>query len=183
MLSHDHFKIPSENGSLGNVEMNKKHDFNPRGTNLQGVNAKSLLTGSMDKFLNVKDESGLFFRLFIGLPLIYGGVHLSAWTFEFPTAVESLLWKVSGITIAAIFPVWLSWLFTVAAIQFVVRSVSGLELDWDEDGRFTKLVDGPVILAFIACRLYIVVEAFVSLRAVPIGVYWTPAWIQMIPHV
>ncbi|KAK3902098.1 hypothetical protein C8A05DRAFT_34225 [Staphylotrichum tortipilum] len=42
---------------------------------------------------------------------------------------------------------------------------------------------GAIVLVFIVCRLYLVVEAFVSLRAVPIGVYWTPPWIQMIPHV
>jgi len=31
------------------------------------------------------------------LPLVYGGIHLSAWNFEFPTSVESLLWKLASI--------------------------------------------------------------------------------------
>jgi hypothetical protein len=31
-------------------------------------------------------------------------------------------------------------------------------------------------------RIYLVVESFISLRSVPIGVYWTPSWLQMIPH-
>ena len=39
------------------------------------------------------------------------------------------------------------------------------------------------VFLYIAARLYIVVESLISLRHVPIGVYWTPPWLQMIPHV
>ena len=38
-------------------------------------------------------------------------------------------------------------------------------------------------LLYILSRLYIVVEAFISLRHVPIGVYAAVPWVQAIPHV
>ena len=39
-----------------------------------------------------------------------------------------------------------------------------------------------VLVVYSGARLYIVVESFISLRKVPIGVYYTPSWLQMIPH-
>ena len=35
---------------------------------------------------------------------------------------------------------------------------------------------------YITARGFIVVESFISLRALPIGVFVTPAWLQMIPQ-
>ena len=34
-------------------------------------------------------------------PLFYGGIHLSAWDFEFPTPIELALWRASGIIVGA----------------------------------------------------------------------------------
>ncbi len=39
------------------------------------------------------------------LPLVYGGVHLGACNFEFPTKTELLLWKIAGFDIMATVPV------------------------------------------------------------------------------
>lgn len=41
---------------------------------------------------------------------------------------------------------------------------------------------GPFVLLFIGARGYIVVESFLSLRRSPIGVFLTPSWLQMLPH-
>jgi len=40
----------------------------------------------------------------------------------------------------------------------------------------------PAMVFYSLARIFIVVESFIGLRRVPIGVYWTPAWLQMIPH-
>jgi hypothetical protein len=38
------------------------------------------------------------------------------------------------------------------------------------------------ILAYTPARMFLVVEAFISLRALPIKIYQTPDWTQLIPH-
>ncbi|KAK3936520.1 hypothetical protein QBC46DRAFT_419077 [Diplogelasinospora grovesii] len=38
-------------------------------------------------------------------------------------------------------------------------------------------------VSYMLARTYQIVESFVSLRSVPIGVFWTPSWIQMLPHI
>ncbi|PQE04309.1 hypothetical protein CJF30_00010057 [Rutstroemia sp. NJR-2017a BBW] len=39
------------------------------------------------------------------MPVIYGGIHLSVWNFEFPTVLEKLLWKIASVGITATLPV------------------------------------------------------------------------------
>ena len=156
MLEHTQFKI-SEDSQLKNVKVDQSRDF--RSTDTDPAWPQPSMPPSS------KGELVATTMLFV-LPLAYGGIHLSAWNFEFPTAMESLLWKISGITIASIFVVWV-------AIRFIVPH------DEDQDLNLQIVFFG----VSTACRIYIVIEAYISLRAVPIGVYWTPAWIQMIPHV
>lgn len=103
------------------------------------------------------------------LPLVYGGVHLSAWNFEFPTKIELLLWKISCFGIMATVPV----LFLYAIFRLLLSI----------DARALEFLSYPVFLFYILARCYLVVESFISLRSVPIGVYWTPSWLQMLPHI
>ncbi|KAK4222246.1 hypothetical protein QBC38DRAFT_490295 [Podospora fimiseda] len=132
-------------------------------------------------------EALVFFVLLVPLAVIlqilYGGIHLSAWNYEFPTATEELLWKLACIFIAAACPV-----MTIIASFFIYTiyrtdtfRCHGCILALFMVFGFFLFVF--LLLAVFAARMYIVIESFISLRSVPIGVYWTPSWIQMIPHI
>lgn len=41
----------------------------------------------------------------------------------------------------------------------------------------------PIIIAYGSARTYILLEAFVSLRALPLSVYTSVDWADFIPHV
>ena len=97
------------------------------------------------------------------LPALYGGVHLAAWHFDFPSKMEAYLWRLSGLVIMIGLPSW--WVIQRPLAHSAFRAV------------FMVLV-----LSYGLARTYLIVESFVSLRDVPIGVYFTPAWIQMLPH-
>ncbi|KAK4221460.1 hypothetical protein QBC38DRAFT_377103 [Podospora fimiseda] len=122
-------------------------------------------------------RNGVFFVSLLALPVVYGGIHLSAWNFDFPTDGEAITWRVASLTIAASIPG-----FALLLALFLL--FSKLIYDPDSDiwvGIF--LFFGAVLfICVILCRMFLVVESFVSLRSVPIGVYWSPSWIQMIPH-
>ena len=152
--------------------------FQPRGTNLPGFKAEQFLSCNFERVGAAFDNIGYGERLettfFFIVPVVYGGVHLSAWNFEFPSAVEGLLWKIACVAIATAMVAF----FIIALVIMVIASTMGVE----EEGLLNVLA-GITMYSLTLCRIYIVVEAFVSLRAVPVGVYWTPAWIQMIPHV
>ncbi|GAB1318527.1 hypothetical protein MFIFM68171_08737 [Madurella fahalii] len=120
------------------------------------------------------------------LPILYGGIHLSAWNFEFPSTVEEVMWKTASVAIASAIPLLLALIFVVASCSTMMGQ---LPEPWG--GRAEDLIDDtlvfmwlvPLPLVYMVSRIFIVIEAFISLRRVPIGVYWTPAWIQMIPHI
>ncbi|KAH6662392.1 hypothetical protein F5X68DRAFT_178203 [Plectosphaerella plurivora] len=112
------------------------------------------------------------------LPAAYGGIHLTAWSSSFPTPAEGLLWRVSCIGIMTTIPAIAS---LVVPIKFAI-----IPIEKTNTGMLIELflwAIGLVSLLFYAfCRIFIVVESFLSLRSVPVGAYWIPAWMQYIPH-
>jgi hypothetical protein len=147
-----------------------------------------------DIFIYLRDNH-LLFMLSIFLPALYGGIHLSAWKFDFPTRAEAILWKTasliiigSGILIITISGcVWcvfsaLSFDFLrLGYIDFI--SQPGLNRAHRVVQTVCKAVIAFLIFFYGLSRVYIVVEAFISLRHVPIGVYSAVPWTQSIPHI
>ncbi|KAK1512568.1 uncharacterized protein CCOS01_14808 [Colletotrichum costaricense] len=91
------------------------------------------------------------------------------------------MWKVSCLIIIVFIP-WIGLFFLFFAyVGRPLRAISTMTY-----GRKKICILGFTV-SFLAgvhfvARVFIVVEAFISLRQVPIGVYSMPSWIQMIPH-
>ncbi|KAF1971575.1 hypothetical protein BU23DRAFT_600136 [Bimuria novae-zelandiae CBS 107.79] len=108
----------------------------------------------------------------------YGGLHLSAWNDFFPTQAERWLWVscalatgVSGILLAAFF----------LATQ-KVRAFERLE-HFIRNSKVVRWTSASIITPlFLTARIFIVVEAFISLRRQPKDVYKTPEWSEYFPH-
>jgi hypothetical protein len=146
------------------------------------------------------------FRIILGLGVVsavYGGLHVSAWNNFFPTQLECYMWRISAIIMPL---VGIIVSFVAFLVSFKrVRSAALYFFDW-----ITKLDSGgisipgvlKIILAifafpmwvaywllvvtavwsYIGSRIFLVIEAFISLRELPIDVYKTPTWTQLIPH-
>ena len=121
-------------------------------------------------------ETVLLFAVCIPLSMIYGGIHLTAWNFNFPSNTEMLLWKISCfIIMTAGLSIVVSCLFYFCVDD--ITCVGGLTLG------ITVVYALATVIGFILARIYIVFEAFLSLRHVPIGVYAVVPWVQNIPHI
>ena len=118
------------------------------------------------------------------LPIIYGGIHLNAWAFDFPTSVERIIWKVCYIDIMATL---VSFIAMVVVIGDFIRRLDRL-IYWvsgKEDVLEVVLIENLalllskilyiVVFIYIISRVFIIVESFISLQHVPIRVYATPA--------
>lgn len=118
----------------------------------------------------------------------YGVAHILAWKFEFPTRIERLLWRIACIDIIA---------GTVTVLALFSISIYIHEHNWKSLGnailtrepgimpwiyRLVIFVGVLNIPLFVLSRLFIIVETFVSLRRVPLGVYATANWAEYIPH-
>ena len=141
----------------------------------------------------------LLLRFFVPLTAAYGGIHLSAWNFEFPSRVESIIWRTACfIIIGSSFALLALPSWEALCDYFDYISDGPRPIDWKKR-RALKLMGlkflraltrtagyvfgGLLLLCYAASRIYLVVESFISLRHVPIGVYAAVPWVENIPHV
>ncbi|KAF8961086.1 hypothetical protein BDZ97DRAFT_1921611 [Flammula alnicola] len=106
----------------------------------------------------------------LAIGILFGSMHLIAWSLDFPSRTEQLLWRISalvitaeptGLALLAIFveygPGWLWVTFPV-----LIPIVLGLPL-------------------YVIARIFLLTEAFLSLRALPPPAYQSIEWTSVIP--
>jgi hypothetical protein len=108
---------------------------------------------------------------FTAILVVFGGLHLLAWNYEFPTPVERRLWQASAIVTLATLPLnsLLSFIATKAwfgsYFSFVFAVVTSISVN-----------------IFVAARLFILVEVVRSLAFQPPETFRT-TWAANVPHV
>ncbi|KAJ9487917.1 hypothetical protein VN97_g5395 [Penicillium thymicola] len=106
----------------------------------------------------------------------FGATHCVAWNFDFPTAVERLLWRLSSVVTAVALP------FAYLISDPIWLKVFKLE----SQPRILELVEGSllvlIVVVFILARLFITVEVVRSLAFLPPGAF-IGTWTANIPHV
>ena len=129
----------------------------------------------------------------------YGGIHALAWNEYLATASERDWWRFSSVFIAAsgVLMCVLMCLWTVVGLMRSRTAViwrpqlSRLPNFWADLGLLlcacgvVLLVSasGAAVLIYVVARSYLVVEALISLRQLPIDAYQTPRFVQFILHI
>lgn len=116
--------------------------------------------------------------------MAYGGVHIAAWNEHFPTPAERYMWHFSSVYIACSGAFWFFlnvFAFFVPWAKTWFRKFKEFKVHWCQVALlgFGALLCGG---CYIFARVFLVVEAFVSLRRVPASVYATPNWTDAVPH-
>jgi hypothetical protein len=106
---------------------------------------------------------------------IFGGIHCIAWSFQFPSHTEKLLWRIASLSITCL-------------PMVAVFLASGLKLlpDWDEDLApimWLIILVGSSMILYVLSRVTLLVIALRSLWSLPPGAYETVHWTTFIPHV
>ena len=139
----------------------------------------------LDEQWNLKKQIA-FTAILCTLAGIYGAVHFAARNFFFSTDHERILWIISCYIMlsGAMFP-----LVGVIVFGGIKRTIGGFH---EVLMNFLLVLMVVYLLGsllgillgvlYVAARIYIVFEAFLSLRHVPIGVYTIPAWTNYFPH-
>jgi len=136
------------------------------------------------------------------LSCVYASCHASVWFSHFPSYIERWMWRGSCISIAAAIPFpWAIYGIMKAACggkqPNLVRGRPLLKLgrtsaQWPYFALYTGVrwpefvLYSSYILAgtlYVLARFFIIVEAFISIRNLPIGSFKTVAWVEYWPHV
>jgi hypothetical protein len=97
--------------------------------------------------------------------MIFGGIHVGAWKFIFPTNIELIFWRVASLYSTTLGPI----------IMFVLQ----ITADMDFDPSF--LVTPFLVFFYVIARLFILVETFRTLFYLPPLAY-VSTWTGNIPH-
>lgn len=116
--------------------------------------------------------------------MAFGAIHVAAWFDYFPSQVEAWFWRCSAIYITSSGLLWA-----------VINLVASMCKPFDDYWNRTRMAQPPfarspalVVIGSICgslyaiARIYLVIEAFASIRKLPTSAYQTPDWTQMIPH-
>jgi len=117
--------------------------------------------------------------------VIFGAVHCIAWSFEFPTPTEHLLWRISSLATTCV-P---ALLLAMHWLGFYFEDL--LETHMAEDSSLVKWLSGVVLVVvyislsilYVLGRVALLVMAFMSLRSLPPDAYRTVHWTNFIPHI
>lgn len=133
----------------------------------------------------LRNVEGLVVGIILWLAnLFYGAFHAAAWHEHFPSSTEKWLWRASAAYIASCGAFWV-------LLNSAVSRWARLNSFWEKwmDGEKSRL--GTVALAavvvlcgssFVLARMYVVMEAFLSIRELPASAYQTPQWADVFPH-
>lgn len=116
--------------------------------------------------------------------MAFGGIHAAAWHNYFPSQEEAWLWRCSATYIAWSGLVWLTINLSAKLYKPIDDLWIGQRLSrapWVKSWLLALLcaVCGSL---YLFARLYLVVEAFISIRQLPVDAYQTPNWTEILPH-
>ncbi|KAF8551311.1 hypothetical protein OG21DRAFT_296564 [Imleria badia] len=108
---------------------------------------------------------------------IFGGLHLTAWSFPFVTEGERMTWRIASLILAGAPLAYIAATGLTSALSSVARLRK-----WD---TIRVIEDAFLILGFglaVLSRMALVGLMFASLRSVPCSAYQTVSWTTYIPH-
>lgn len=110
--------------------------------------------------------------IIVTLTGLHGALHAICWHSHFLSAAERALWRASSV-ITAIAPLMLSFIFPLMQ--------TNEDKEW-QSAFGLVLIAGICAVTYGGARLFILTEAFISLRSLPAGAYQTPNWTSWLLH-
>ena len=120
-----------------------------------------------------ESETARGVAILICMPVVgslFGGIHCVGWFFNFPSSAEAMLWRVSSAVLTVV-------AFLSPIIIFFLVYLSDIQ------EYFSVAVGAIFLLVYVVSRLLLVVEAFISLRHLTLGMLALVKWTSFLPHI
>ena len=110
-------------------------------------------------------------------PAIFGAIHVASWNIELLSTVEQWLWRGSALYCCAVGVIMIlasSFLDVCEELSLVSKTLADDLWNW---------IPAVNISLYVVARLFMIVEAFLSLRALPRSAYDEVQWSSFIIHI
>jgi hypothetical protein len=145
-----------------------------------------LLWDSFEGDLDYGEDTMAIFIGFSAAGILYGGLHLLAWTAPFHSRTHAVLWRVAAVNLAAsgVYCVAIWAHSVIQAYIYKMRRLGRYEFFWVANGiAIASVVFFGVIPFYLFSRAFLVVECFMSLAHLPPEVFQQPEWSSYFPHI
>ena len=117
-----------------------------------------------------KHKSASTLSLFGILAILFSAIHCAAWSYIFPTSVETWLWRAltCGAMLSGV------WIAVIPYIQGLLKHVPT---------RIHAATSWSLVALYLLSRLYISIESIIAFRWAPHSVYEQAEWSAYIPHI
>ena len=105
--------------------------------------------------------------------VVFGGIHCAGWFFTFPSSDEAMLWRVSSAVLTGI-------AFLLPLLVYLIIQVKTSSHRWE---YFFAALLTIILQVYVASRLLLLVEAFISLRFLTPEMLALVKWTSFIPHI
>lgn len=111
------------------------------------------------------------------LTILFGAVHFFAYSFQFASETERLLWRIASL-ITTTLPIFWTVLYALVLLD-------DMKAKWrlDLSEMSIHMISAVVVPIYLIGRTMLLVIAITSLRSLPHDAYETVRWTTFIPHI
>ncbi|KAF8641289.1 hypothetical protein AX16_010068 [Volvariella volvacea WC 439] len=144
--------------------------FGPLLDMMTDANVENKTTSVHPFYTAPADDEDRYFAVVFGsvIGIIFGGIHLIGWNFQFLTIIELWLWRASSLVL------------TVVPSFLAIAAVIDMRYDDNLVLVLTGIVGPPL---YFTARIILLFLAFFTLRDLPDPAYQNVKWTEFIPHI
>ena len=104
-------------------------------------------------------------------PTLFAAIHVASWYITLPSDVELWMWRASSI-----------YCLIAGVIAAMIISYADRDINASVE-TFMRLVVVFILAIYLVIRMYMIVEVFSSMRALPRSAFESVQWSSFIPHI
>ena len=116
--------------------------------------------------------------LFSSLGTVISGLHIAAWSWDFPSHTIRILWRVFSVAATCGFPSLYLWVIIGVSLAFIIQIAD----DNTYAGYFVVVAYFSLSGIYIISRLGLIFLVFYCFSSMPAAVYETVDWTTIFPH-